>query len=270
MKDLCAALLSIPIPTFIRSQVAGSCLTFLLGLALIGCSPRQPEPPTEPEIEEEYYTLPGIQHGLIQSPVNILTSEAESVSRQRFEVHEKHPTKAETIRNEGHSIRLDFPPGTEISYDGKDFDFLQAHFHTPSEHQVDGVTFPMEMHFVNMRELEDGHHEYLVVGVLFKMGEENRFIGNFIDLIPTEAEHESDISAEPVFVDELLQDPGPDVHYYHYVGSLTTPPYTESVNWFVLQKVYEASPEQITYINKLEGNNARHVQALYSRHVELN
>lgn len=58
------------------------------------------------------------------------------------------------------------------------------------------------------------------------------------------------------------------IRYYQYRGSLTTPPYTESVEWLVLKDVFEASPEQIQRINQLEGDNARRVQALYNRVVE--
>jgi carbonic anhydrase len=55
--------------------------------------------------------------------------------------------------------------------------------------------------------------------------------------------------------------------YYSYRGSLTTPPYTESVRWYIAKHIFEASPAQIEAINKLEGNNARHVQALFGRTV---
>lgn len=58
------------------------------------------------------------------------------------------------------------------------------------------------------------------------------------------------------------------LHYYHYRGSLTTPPYTESVDWLVAKEIIEAGPKQIQRINLLEGNNARHVQALFSREID--
>jgi len=58
------------------------------------------------------------------------------------------------------------------------------------------------------------------------------------------------------------------IDYFHYLGSLTTPPYTECVNWLVAREIMQAGPAQIQRINLIEGDNARHVQALYSREVD--
>ncbi|MDX2430509.1 MAG: carbonic anhydrase family protein, partial [Bacteroides sp.] len=97
-----------------------------------------------------------------------------------------------------------------------------------------------------------------------RMGKENKFISNFIDQIPKEEGgiNEVDLNAltdsETSNVANLLKELN---SYYHYKGSLTTPPYTESVNWYVMKKIFEASPEQILRINSIEGNNARHIQA---------
>ena len=63
-------------------------------------------------------------------------------------------------------------------------------------------------------------------------------------------------------VENLLKEP-----CYHYKGSLTTSPYTESVNWYVMKRIFEASPEQIERINAIEGDNARHTQARYERDI---
>jgi carbonic anhydrase len=55
---------------------------------------------------------------------------------------------------------------------------------------------------------------------------------------------------------------------YFYKGSLTTPPYTESVHWYIDKHIYEASPEQIKTIEKFEGHNARKVQEIHERTIE--
>ena len=107
-----------------------------------------------------------------------------------------------------------------------------------------------------------------MIGAFYRMGDPNRFLSAFLDAIP-EREGESAELEEVYFEDGLP--PGFDIHnieHYHYSGSLTTPPYTESVQWLVLKEVFEASREQITRINQIEGDNARRVQALYNRVVD--
>lgn len=225
----------------------------------------------EHDTADGLYTLPGLNHGLIQSPINILTNNLEDAGKHQIEVSSVREDVATAVVNKGHTIELEFEPGTEVLFDGNSYDFIQAHFHTPSEHQIDGMTFPMEMHFVCMhKESDQQKPRYLVFAAFFKMGEENKFINGFINKIP---EHENDTTSlvdSPVFVEDLIGDINPDRKYYYYRGSLTTPPYTETVNWLILREIIQASPEQIKIINDLEGNNARHVQASFGRSVESN
>ena len=213
-------------------------------------------------------TLPGLDHGLIQSPVNILS--AKSASGTHSVVVNAGNTRAKDVVNTGHSVQLDFAPGASITFDGKTYDFAQLHFHTPSEHQIDGVTYPMEMHCVNIRPPEggDGPPEYLVVGIFFKMGAEDPFISGFLERIPDAANTTQSLDSSPVYLTDLLGEMNEAEPYYHYNGSLTTPPYTETVTWLVVKRVFDASQEQIQTINQLEGDNARHVQALYGRKID--
>ena len=138
---------------------------------------------------------------------------------------------------------------------------------------IDGITYPMEMHIVNVLKDSDekNNPQYLVIGLLFKMGRENTFIKEFLNAIPGEEGKDTLPSGAVRFEDLFLTLPKKEeTGYYSYNGSLTTPPYSETVRWIVRKYILEASPGQITAIEKMEGDNARHVRALYARKVYSN
>lgn len=225
--------------------------------------PQADAPCDRPE-KAEPYTMPGLDHGLVQSPVNILTSKTKG-GHHEVAIN-LHHTDAEYLENKGHTIQLDLPRGSSVGFDGREYQLEQLHFHTPSEHQIDGVTFPMEMHVVNMIEPKttEDPPRYLVMSFLYKMGAEDPFIASFLDQVPTE---EGGEHLKPGAVDITAGEDNLAYKYYYYRGSLTTPPYTETVEWLIVKRIYEASPEQIRRINLIEGDNARRVQALYGREV---
>ena len=222
--------------------------------------------------EEALYTLPGLKHGLLQSPVNILSEHSEEGEHN---VTFNFKDQINKVQNLGHTVQLEFEPGSTVHVDDKIFDFKQIHFHTPAEHLIDGITYPMEMHVVNTLagQAEEDTTEYLVFSFLFKMGKENEFIKEFIGLIPGDKNESEDISTGTVNLRNLITyNPAYNPKevlksYFFYKGSLTTPPYTESVNWYVMKTIIDASPMQIQQINKIQGDNARRIQALYGRPV---
>jgi carbonic anhydrase len=243
----------------------------LILIVAIACNSPKKEQESHQGNTDGLYTLPGLDHGLIQSPINILTSTLQDAEEHEIEVTSIHDDKATAVVNKGHTIELEFEPGTEVLFDSSNYEFIQAHFHTPSEHQIDGMTFPMEMHFVSVhKELDQEKPEYLVIAAFFKMGNPNKFIDGFIDKIPSHEHDTVSLADNPVFLEDLIGEINPDRKYYYYKGSLTTPPYTETVNWLILRDIVKASPEQIKIINDLEGNNARHVQAMFGREIEAN
>jgi carbonic anhydrase len=214
------------------------------------------------------YIMPGLDHGFEQSPINI-TSSVNATGKHHITLYFKD--EVNKVENLGHTVQLDFSEGSVIVQDDTTFAFKQCHFHTPSEHLVDGMTFPMEMHIVNIMPNEDktATPQYLVFGVLFKVGKENPFINDFLSAIPKEEHSSSAVKAGTVKLADLFGAIPKEIqgNYYNYRGSLTTPPYTESVRWYIAKHIFEASADQIEAINKIEGNNARHVQALYGRSV---
>lgn len=228
---------------------------------------------TQGQESENLYTLPGLEHGLMQSPVNILTSKTES-GDHRIVLRPDGATALENVKI-GHSVELGFTPGATLLVDGETYDFVQCHFHTPSEHQIDGVTYPMELHCVNRLQAGDGSPQpprYLVTAFLFKMGMENEFVAGFLDRVPESSGPRPGAKPDSAVhrrfsVSDLAEEIRISDRYYFYNGSLTTPPYTETVTWHVLSRIFEAAPEQIQAINRLEGNNARRVHMLRDRVV---
>jgi carbonic anhydrase len=180
--------------------------------------------------------------------------------KHKIEFH--YQSSKEHVENLGHTVKVTYDPGSSLEFDGKLYDLAQFHFHTPSEHLLDGVTYPMELHLVHT---EHNHPErFLVIGVLFKEGGSNGLIQTFLRDVPEQAGKRAEADAK-LDASSLFK---PHEGYYHYEGSLTTPPFSETVTWLVLDQVHDAAPEQIEAMNRIEGNNARHIQKHSARLVD--
>jgi carbonic anhydrase len=201
-------------------------------------------------------------NGQRQSPINIVTGEAKP---GQHTLSVSFHSSREHVTNTGHTVKVNYDPGSSIELDGKSYDLQQFHFHTPAEHQLDGVTYPLELHMVHGQRGVEG--QYAVIGVLFKQGAADELLAKLVAAAPTQAGATKDDTAVELDVKSLFS---PSDGYFHYEGSLTTPPYAETVTWIVSKRVLEASGAQISAINQLEGDNARHIQALGSRQVDAN
>jgi carbonic anhydrase len=226
------------------------------------------EAPDATSKTEQGYAMPRYSEKNVQSPINIITDSAVKDSAQDISI--KFNADVNAVENLGHTVQLDFKDGSTTLAGGRTYTSKQFHFHTPSEHLIDGMTYPMELHIVSV--LKDSNSknnpQFLVLGILFKMGKENKFIKEFLNSVPHEEGKDTLPAGAVKFQDLFNTVPrNESAGYFTYKGSLTTPPYSETVNWVVKKYILEASPEQISAIEKLEGDNARHVQALYARRV---
>ena len=158
--------------------------------------------------------------------------------------------------NTGHAIQENVRPGNYILIKDDRFELKQFHFHSPSEHLVNGKAYSMETHWVHQNKKGD----YVVVGLLFQEGEFN----DLLNQLPSfRAARGEDPFADPVDINELVKGRS---DYFLYNGSLTTPPCTEGVKWIVLKQPVIASPEQIQHYHDLLGfDNNRPIQPLNSR-----
>ncbi|MDD5412260.1 MAG: carbonic anhydrase family protein [Methylobacter sp.] len=203
--------------------------------------------------------------GSHQSPIDLSTNTHERPSN-RLKIKYEYDA-APDFFNSGHAAQVNLPsdyPGR--LFIGKDaYPLIQFHFHAPSEHVIGSKTFPAEIHFVHIR--EDG--KMAVLGVLLDDQDdiENPDFQKILDNMPTApATHNinSGVRLNPM---SLL--PEHKKHVFNYAGSLTTPPCSEGVNWYVLSEPVNVSKSQITQLESIYNENKRVPQNLNGRTVNI-
>jgi carbonic anhydrase len=142
----------------------------------------------------------------------------------------------------------------------KVYKLKQFHFHHPSEEQVNGRNFDMVAHLVHA----DAEGHLAVVAVLFKKGPANPLLETLWKNIPAEKEKTAALYSVSVNAKDVLPK---DLGYYTFSGSLTTPPCTEGVTWYVLKNTSTLSLEQLATFAKLYPANNRPIQPTYQRGI---
>ena len=194
--------------------------------------------------------------GKVQSPIDIRGAKAADLPAIKFDYK---PSPLKVIDN-GHTIQVNYAPGSSISVAGKSYELLQFHFHKPSEEKIDGKAHDMVAHLVHKG---DGG-KLAVVAVLLDKGGASPTIETIWKNIPKEKEKEA---APDATVDAATLLPA-ERGYYAFQGSLTTPPCSEEVRWLVLKRPVRIADKEITAFGKLYPMNARPTQPLNGRLVE--
>jgi carbonic anhydrase len=203
--------------------------------------------------------------GVGQSPIALTSGAAGTGGTWKFNygstgltlAHHEH---VDELVDNGHTIQVNVEEGSTLTLNGKVYTLKQFHYHTPSEHTLDGKNLPMEMHMVH----QDSAGGFAVVSVLFEEGRPNANIAKLVANLP--AAKGDTVSVANERMDLELHLPSTE-RAFHYVGSLTTPPCSEQVEWLVLQDRITASKEQIAAFATLIGPNNRPVQDLHTREV---
>ncbi len=196
--------------------------------------------------------------GKQQSPIDI-TGASDSPSLPSLEFNYK--TTPLKIKNNGHAVQIDYEEGSHLKIGDQTYKLLQFHFHSPSEHKLNGKSFDMEMHLVHRNKLG----QLAVVGVFMKKGAENPFIKKLWELFPKTKDK---VNTSKDLVNVLNGLPNKK-SYYSYSGSLTTPPCSEGVKWMVLETPIEVSGKQIAEFKAVFTDTARPVQPLNERKLFL-
>ena len=191
-----------------------------------------------------------------QSPIDIREPKLADLPELKFD----YKTVPLSIIDNGHTIMINYAPGSTLTVGNNTYTLKQFHFHHPSEEHINGKGFDMVVHLVHAD--SDGH--LAVVAILFKAGVPNPLLETLWKNIPPEKHKTVEISTVSVNAEELL----PSQHsYYTYSGSLTTPPCTEGVTWYVLKSTSTLSDQQLATIMKLYPHNNRPTQKLNHREV---
>ncbi|MBN1181340.1 MAG: carbonic anhydrase family protein [Bacteroidales bacterium] len=191
--------------------------------------------------------------GESQSPINIENPvTGTSLTALDFE----YTTTPVNIVNNGHTVQFNVSDGSKLIINGKEYTLLQYHFHGLSEHTVGGEHYPLEVHFVH----KHADNDFAVVGIFFKEGEENALFKQYLEKFPkTKGDYSEDAKID------LMGLLPKDQSYYYYSGSLTTPPCSEIVSWYVLSTPLTASAEQIAEFSEILHSNYRPVMPLNDR-----
>ena len=168
-------------------------------------------------------------------------------------------TKPATIVNNGHTIRLDFTPGSTLLTSSDRYNLVQFHFHHPAEHLIAGKQSAMEAHFVHTNAAGNA----AAVGVFMVPGKPNATFHKIVQTMPA-AEGPS-IKADPAIDPNGLLPKKRD--YFRYAGSLTIPPCGENIEWSLLRTPVEVAPDDIAAFAKLYAMNARPLQKDNRRYV---
>ena len=194
--------------------------------------------------------------GKEQSPIDIRNATSEDLPPIRFE----YKSALLRIVNNGHTAEVIYPAGSVITVGSERYELKQIHFHRPSEERIGGKAFDMVIHLVhaNMK------NELAVVAVLLQQGPSSASLDKIFAAIPKAVNKEVEVKGTTINAADLLPR---NTGYYTYGGSLTTPPCSEGVTWFILKTPATVSSAELKTFATFFEPNARSVQQLGARVV---
>ncbi|MBT3387064.1 MAG: carbonic anhydrase [Desulfobacula sp.] len=194
--------------------------------------------------------------GRNQSPINL----TGMIEGELLPITVNYQAGGNEILNNGHTIQVNYMPGSTINVNGDQFELKQFHFHSPSENIIEGKSYPMEAHFVHA----DKKGNLAVIAIMFKGGDKNAELEKAWIQMPEKSGQKNVL---PKHIDANILLPQ-NRDYYRFNGSLTTPPCSEGVWWLVIKQIATASKEQIEqFSHTMRHPNNRPVQPVNARMI---
>ncbi|SDC15049.1 carbonic anhydrase [Acinetobacter boissieri] len=209
-------------------------------------------------LSEQFKTC---ETGKNQTPINIAQT-YKSTTKHKLDIQYK--ASPNDIIFNGHTVQINTKNDDHHDYieiDHEKFFLKQFHFHTPSENEIYGKQYPLEMHFVHV----NNKGELAVLAVMFNIGQENSELNTLWKNVP-EKENEDKIFSQNINIEKFI----PKNHgYYRFSGSLTTPPCSEGLIWIILKQPLTLSNQQLDIFKTRlsHHHNQRPIQPLNGRIV---
>ncbi len=199
--------------------------------------------------------------GKEQSPIDIRGAHLNK-SLQPIEFH--YMSASVDLENTGNTVIVHVKPGSYILANGVRYDLQQFHFHHPAEESVNGKLTDMDVHLVHKS--ADGKLAVLAVRLSEDRGDPNATLATLWQHLPTTAGSTDKVS-DMINPGGLLP---ADQGYWTYMGSLSAPPCTEGVRWFVFEQPVSISRSQLRAFAMLYRINSRPLQDRNGRKIEAN
>ncbi|XVF20263.1 hypothetical protein REPUB_Repub11eG0182700 [Reevesia pubescens] len=262
-----------------KQPITLACIFFIV-LVLHSCPAKSQEVEDETEFDYDINSEKGpakwgeihanwsaCSNGTMQSPIDMSNERVKTVSYLGRLKRSYKPSNA-TLRNRGHDMMLRWEGDAgSIEINGTEYALNQCHWHSPSEHTINGRRYDLEVHMVH--ESADG--KVAVVGIMYKIGRPDSFLSSLIDHLRAITDVTDAESAVGVIDPRHLKIGSRK--YYRYIGSLTIPPCHENVVWSIVRKVRTVTREQVRLlrvaVHDASNTNARPVQSINKRTVKL-
>ncbi|KAA8518687.1 hypothetical protein F0562_016161 [Nyssa sinensis] len=204
------------------------------------------------------------KNGSMQSPIDMSNQRVKIIRNSSGLKMDYKPSNA-TVKNRGHDISLRWNGDSgSVKINGTDYFLEQAHWHSPSEHSINGRRYDLELHMVHVTKDLNVKNKIAVIGLFYKIGKTDKFLSKLTSNLSSmiDGVHERNVGMIDPRDIKIMR----GKHYYKYLGSLTVPPCTEGVIWTINKKVRTVSQDQVKLLREVVHDyaeeNARPLQPL--------
>ncbi|KAF5471888.1 hypothetical protein F2P56_008651 [Juglans regia] len=191
------------------------------------------------------------KNGDMQSPID-LSSRRVKLTSKLGELKRSYKPSNAIIKNRGHDISVQWVGDAgSIQINGTDYSLQQGHWHSPSEHSINGRRYDLELHMVHLSQDINMKNKIAVVGLFYKIGRPDAFLSKLMRNITSMADEKAERNMGLIDPTEIKMG---GKRYYRYMGSLIVPPCTEGVTWIINKKYAEMNARPVQPLNRREVN----------------